>query len=303
LYTAQGSVKYSIMLNGFDKQWSAWSKKTEKDYTNLSAGKYTFRVKSMNNRGIESGVKNYSFTILPPWYGTVWAMLIYIAAFAGLNYLFFIWLRNLYRKQEKKHEEEQKRLQYLFHLELEKSEKEIVKLKNEKLEAAIEHKNRELASTAMHLVQKGDLLSNFREQLMRCIKKEIAGEGMPEEFKKMLRILNEEKKMDKDWEQFAIHFDGVQGDFLKILKQQYPSLSPNEQKLCAYLRMNLSTKEIAQLENISVRGVEISRYRLRKKLNIQKETNLPDFLLALHTADSIDMIIMPVNGTVHAVKN
>jgi DNA-binding CsgD family transcriptional regulator len=293
-------VRYSIMLQGFDKEWSAWSKKTEKDYTNLSAGKYIFLVKSINNRGIESAVKKYSFTILPPWYRTIAAMLAYLVIFIGLNYLFFTWLRKLYRKQEKKHEEEQKRLQYLFHLELEKSEKEIVKLKNEKLEAAIEHKNRELASTAMHLVQKGELLGNFREQLMRCIKKETAGEAMPEEFKKMLRILNEEKKMDKDWDQFANHFDGVQGDFLKILKQHYPSLSPNEQKLCAYLRMNLSTKEIAQLENISVRGVEISRYRLRKKLNIQKETNLPDFLLALHTADKI---ITPANGAGHAIKN
>lgn len=300
MYTAQSSIRYSIMLKGFDKEWSALSKKTEKDYTNLPAGKYVFQVKSVNNRGIESAVKSYAFTVLPPWYSTVTAMVIYAILFIGLNYLFFTWLRKLYRSQEQKHEEEQKRLQYLFHLELEKSEKEIVKLKNEKLEAEIDHKNRELASTAMHLVQKGELLGNFREQLMRSIKKETAGESIPEEFKKMLKILNEEKKMDKDWEQFAIHFDGVQGDFLKILKQHYPALSANEQKLCAYLRMNLSTKEIAQLENISVRGVEISRYRLRKKLNMQKDTNLPDFLLALHTPDTLTK---PANGTEHAINN
>jgi DNA-binding CsgD family transcriptional regulator len=88
--------------------------------------------------------------------------------------------------------------------------------------------------------------------------------------------------MDKEWEQFAVHFDKVHSDFLQNIKTIYPALSAHELKLCAYLRMNLSSKEIAQLENISVRGVELSRYRLRKKLKIPSETNLFDFLLGLH---------------------
>ena len=99
--------------------------------------------------------------------------------------------------------------------------------------------------------------------------------------------LEEENKMDKDWEQFAVHFDKVHSDFLRILKSAYPSLSAHEMKLCAYLRMNLSSKEIAQLENISTRGVEISRYRLRKKLKIATETNLFDFLMELHAKGAI----------------
>ena len=102
-----------------------------------------------------------------------------------------------------------------------------------------------------------------------------------DDFKKILHILKEENKLDKDWEQFASHFDSVHTSFLRILKQKYPLVSAHELKLCAYLRMNLSSKEIAQLENISVRGVEISRYRLRKKLQIPTETNLFDFLLQL----------------------
>jgi DNA-binding CsgD family transcriptional regulator len=90
--------------------------------------------------------------------------------------------------------------------------------------------------------------------------------------------------MDQGWEQFAFHFDRVHSDFLAALKQEYPQLTANEQKLCAYLRMNLSTKEIAGLMNISVRGVEISRYRLRKKLQIPTETNLFQFLLAIKSS-------------------
>ncbi len=281
LFVAQNSVKYSYILDGYDKDWSAWSKKTEKDYTNLPAGKYTFHVKSKSNRGNESATSSYSFSILPPWYFTTLAFCLYVILFISFNYLLFKWLRKQFLVQQKKHEEEQKRLQYLHQLELEKSEKEIVKLRNEKLEAEIGHKNKELASAAMHLVQKGELLGNVREELLR-FKKVSNGEGSSEELKKMLKILNEENKMDKDWEQFAVHFDNVHSDFLQILKSVYPNLSAHELKLSAYLRMNLSSKEIAQLENISVRGVEISRYRLRKKLKIPTETNLFDFLIALH---------------------
>jgi DNA-binding CsgD family transcriptional regulator len=73
----------------------------------------------------------------------------------------------------------------------------------------------------------------------------------------------------------------VHNDFLILLKEKYPSLKPHELKLCAFLRMNLSSKEIAGLMNISVRGVEISRYRVRKKLQIPTEVNLAEFLLSI----------------------
>jgi DNA-binding CsgD family transcriptional regulator len=76
----------------------------------------------------------------------------------------------------------------------------------------------------------------------------------------------------------------VHSDFLFTLKEKYPDLKAHELKLCAYLRMNLSSKEIAQLMSISVRGVEISRYRLRKKLDIPTETNLFQFLFDIHLA-------------------
>jgi DNA-binding CsgD family transcriptional regulator len=130
----------------------------------------------------------------------------------------------------------------------------------------------------MHLVQKGELLANIKEEMTR-LKKSYNGTQPPEDFKKILRVLNEENQMDKDWEQFAIHFDKVHRDFLRSLKQKFSNLSAHELKLSAYLRMNLSSKEIAQLEHISVRGVEISRYRLRKKLQIPTETNLFEFLM------------------------
>jgi DNA-binding CsgD family transcriptional regulator len=111
------------------------------------------------------------------------------------------------------------------------------------------------------------------------LKKHSGGELVPEDLKKLIRALKDDDHMEEDWKQFATHFDSVHLDFLRSIKKQYPGLTPNELKLCAYLHMNLSSKDVAQHMKISVRGVEISRYRLRKKLQISKETNLFEFLL------------------------
>ncbi|MEO7483039.1 MAG: LuxR C-terminal-related transcriptional regulator, partial [Ferruginibacter sp.] len=196
------------------------------------------------------------------------------------NYLLYLFLKKKFREQQARHEEEQRRLQYMHQLELDKTDKEIVKLQNEKLEAEIQHKNNELASVAMHLVQKGELIGKIKNQVVKMKSQDSAKD--PEGIKKIIKVISEEDKIDKQWEQFTIHFDNVHSDYLSALKSRFPLLSANELKLSAYLRMNLSTKEIAQLMNISTRGVEISRYRLRKKLGIATEVNLFEFLLDIH---------------------
>ncbi|MDF2188025.1 triple tyrosine motif-containing protein [Paraflavitalea sp. CAU 1676] len=284
LYGQQANITYSYQLKGFDAGWSEWSRKTEKDYTNLSPGNYVFEVKARNNLGNESVITSYHFRVMPPWYQSWWAYGVYTLALFGLALVLYKRQQKKFQRQQQRHEEEQRRLLYLHQLELEKSEKEIVKLRNEKLESEIDHKNKELASSAMHLVQKGELIGRIKEELTKLKKLPTQGEEA-DELKKLLRILHEEDKVDQGWEQFAFHFDRVHSDFLVALKERYPLLTANEIKLCAYLRMNLSTKEIAQLMNISVRGVEISRYRLRKKLQIATETNLFQFLLNIKSTN------------------
>lgn len=279
VYAQQSNIEYSYFLEGFDEKWSEFSTKTEKEYTNLPSGKYSFKVKARNNLGAEAEAGSYNFTVLPPWYFSFWAYAVYICLFIYGNFLFFNFQHKKFEQQQQKHEDEQKRLLYLHQLELEKNEKEIVKLRNEKLEAEIAHKNTELASTAMHLVHKGELLGKVKEQMIK-LKKTSDNEKDADDVKKIIRTISDDDKKDEQWEQFAIHFDKVHSDFLVLLKAKHPNLTANELKLCAYLRMNLATKEIAQLMNISVRGVEISRYRLRKKLAVPTDMNLFEFLLA-----------------------
>ena len=281
-------MEYSYLLENFDKEWSDWSKKSEKDYTNLSPGIYMFKVKGRNHKNNESSVCTYTFIIKAPWYQTVWAYVVYLALFIGLIYYFYKLQEKRHLKnqekelllQRQKSAEEQRQLVYAHQLDLERSEKEVANLKNEKLEAEIEFKNSELASTAMNLVQRKEFMLKIKDELQVLIKSGKEG-TQNVELKKILRLLTEDKKTNEEWEQFSIHFNKVHGDFLMAIKKKYPSINQQELKLCAYLIMNLSSKEIAQLMCISVRGVEISRYRLRKKLQIPTETNLFEFLFEI----------------------
>jgi len=97
-------------------------------------------------------------------------------------------------------------------------------------------------------------------------------------IRRIIKIINEQLEINDDWERFSLYFDKANNDFLKILKENFPLLTPTDLKLCAYLRLNLSTKAIADLLNLSIRGVESSRYRLRKKLDLSNDITLSDFL-------------------------
>jgi len=273
----QSSLEFSYYLEGFDQDWSNWGSNDEKEYTNLPAGTYVFHVKARYSPSYESVPYKYTFTIKPPWYTTIWAYALYILL--GVLLLFSI-LKYQAVRHRKKLEEEQRQLAYQHQLELAKSEKELIRLQNEKLGLEISHKNAELASATMNLVQKKEFILKLKAELQQLQKAVKVGDDNPE-LKKVLKALSEEEKLDEEWEQFSQHFNNVHGDFINILKNKYPSLKPHELRLCAYLRMNLSSKEIAPLMSISLRGVEISRYRLRKKISLPTETNLVQFLMDL----------------------
>ncbi|MFP5040652.1 triple tyrosine motif-containing protein [Parasediminibacterium sp. JCM 36343] len=282
LFGYETNIEYSFHLKGFDNNWSEWTKRTEKEYTNLPQGSYTFEMKVRNNLGKESPVATYAFKMLPPWYQTIWAYLLCLVAFVLFNYGLFLFLKNKFRQQKAKYEKEQERLLYIYELEKAKTDSELIGLRNEKLESDINFKNSELASSAMHLLKKGELLSKMKGELAQ-IMKEIDNQHAIAALKKMIKTLSEDEHMDEEWENFTNHFDKVHSDFLSELKELHPGITANELKLSAYLRMNLTTKEIAQLMNISVRGVEIGRYRLRKKLAIQSEMSLFDYLSGIKT--------------------
>jgi ligand-binding sensor domain-containing protein/DNA-binding CsgD family transcriptional regulator len=265
-------ITYSFWLEGFEKNWTTNVTSWQKEYTNLEPGNYTFHVKAAISDTAEGAEQTISFSVLPPWYSSLWGLIVLFIILI-IILLSLIWLpRRKYVKELAKKEN-------VLITERQRSEEELTKLQKINLEKEVEFQNKELASATMHLVQKGKILQDIKDALTKI---QAEKSGTPEkEIHGLIRAIDEDVRLDQNWEQFERHFDRVHVDFLQRVRDQFPQLTPNDHKLCAYLRMNLSTKEIATVLNISVRGVEISRYRLRKKLDLESEDNLTEFILAI----------------------
>ncbi|MEQ8926253.1 MAG: two component regulator three y domain-containing protein, partial [Fulvivirga sp.] len=157
-------------------------------------------------------------------------------------------------------------------------QKELQKLKEEQIQSELRHVNNLLAASTMNLVVKNEFMENIKEELNEVRQRGAA----PETSKSLERIIKEidtTLKLQEDWKQFEYHFDKVHGDFLTRLTTEFTDLTPGEQKLSAFLRLKMDTKEIANLMGVSLRGVEVARYRLRKKLGLDKHQNLSKFIL------------------------
>lgn len=271
-------LRFQYWLQGLEPGYGDWVEKREKAYTNLREGKYTFHAKSKNLYGEISEVATYSFEILPPWYRSKGAYFVYFLLLILISYLVYRIIEKRYQKKEQLLKSASTKVIQEKETELKNTQAQFEKLKTEKLKQEIQLKDKELAAATMHLITKNGFIDHMRNNL-NAITKKSKNQEVKNEIQKVIKNIERNFSGDQDWEQFEIHFDQVHGDFMSRFKKEYSSLSPQEIKLSAYLRMNLSTKEIAYLMNISIRGVEIARYRLRKKLNLERAENLQEFIL------------------------
>jgi DNA-binding CsgD family transcriptional regulator len=125
----------------------------------------------------------------------------------------------------------------------------------------------------MSLIKKNEFLGNLKD--------ELKSKGQGQDLNSIVKIIDQNLNNTDDWKFFQEAFNNADKDFLKKVKTIHPSLTPNDLKLCAYLRLNLSSKEIAPLLNISPRSVEVKRYRLRKKMELEHEVSLTNYILEL----------------------
>jgi DNA-binding CsgD family transcriptional regulator len=214
----------------------------------------------------------YSFTILKPFYATNLAIFIYIILLLIISNYIHKAYRSYYHKQREKLIEENNLLLEIKELEM---EQQLMKLENEQLSQDVDMKNRELAVTSMTLNSKNELLTFIKEDLKKT------SENGDSSVKSVIRTINKNITEEDSWKVFKEAFDNADKDFLKKIKQAHQLLTPNDLRLCAYLRLNLSSKEIAPLLNISVRSVEIKRYRLRKKMELPHEQGLVEYILSV----------------------
>lgn len=275
-------LEYSYRLYPIAEKWSDWDKSTEREFAFLPSGKYSLEIRARNAYGDVSKKTSIQFVVMEPWYSTPLA----VVSLAGATFLFFVLFSFFQRRKHKEEKAELNRSkveaikmkdQEISEIE-EESRSKIDKLKNEKLKNEIQHKNSQLTSVTTHLLQKNELLKEIAKNIESSIEKS----GSKGDLKKIVKSIERNLTDDESWDQFSIHFNEVHGDFFNKLTARNIKLTPQETKLAAYLRMNMSSKEIANLMNISVRGVELARYRLRKKLDLDRDQKLVEYLLEIN---------------------
>lgn len=275
---------YAYKLEGNDsKEWSEYSENHIKEFTNLKEGKYTFYVKIITNKEKEPITTSFDFEVLPPWYRTWWAYLSYlILVLAVITFTYYKISENQKRIIKRKNQEiiQQK---VKFKEESAKKDQKIDSLKEKNLQTDLKHKSDELVKTTMNIVRKNEMLQAIRKEAV-SISRSIEEENLPTIRRKMIRLISHidtNIEHDDDLNAFQTSFDSLHQDFFEKLDKLLPGLNKKDKLLCAYIKMDLMSKEIAPLLNISLRGVEISRYRLRKKLQLSTEDNLAEFLQRL----------------------
>lgn len=270
---------YSHYLAGSDVTWSEWSSNRMILFNKLSPGSHQLFVKVKNPQGVESTQMITTIHVSPPWYKSIYAILVYVLI--GLLLLYY-WYNNLKQKhtiEKIRLEEKNKALKQQVEKDATIAQAEIIRLQNEKLKAEIQYKNKELTSFTYNLVEKNELIQAIRSLITNLEKRLKDNPEIKKELKQIHKLTEQNTHEEEEWSTFIASFDEVHADFFKRLNAEFKDLSPTDYKMCTYLRMNLSSKEIASLMNISIRSVETNRYRLRKKLNLSSETNLTQYIM------------------------
>jgi DNA-binding NarL/FixJ family response regulator len=238
---------------------------------NLSSGKYQISI--YDNTGIEMmELANFSFSVKMPWFASFWMILLYMIFLIFLLYLYYRWNKVRFKEKFKLKEEELKHANKLRQMELEaKNLLKIQEYEKHILENQVQMKANELAGKSLSLAKQTELI----ESIQAIIETENNTQSLKSKIQKAVKI----NKLNKnEWKSFETNLLKSNEDFVKNLTHKYPTLTSKDLKLCIYLKMNLASKEIAPLMNISYRGVELHRYRLRKKLKIGQDENLNSFM-------------------------
>jgi ligand-binding sensor domain-containing protein/DNA-binding CsgD family transcriptional regulator len=252
-------VKYQYKLDGFTNNWSNWSEISQASFENLSFGNYILNVRSKVGNKLSKNNITYNFKVSRPFYLSNFILIVYLLIFLLIAFITHKMYKRDYKKKLKREQSE--------------SEKIIIQIKNQQLNDAIESQNRELTISKMSIIKKNELLNG--------IKKELKSHEYPKNIRTVNKLIDDNLNNTKDWEFFVKAFNNTDKGFLDKIKSLHHGLSANDLRFCVYLRLNLSSKEIADLLNITVKSVETKRYRLRKRMGLPHEENLIDYILSL----------------------
>ncbi|WP_139255650.1 helix-turn-helix and ligand-binding sensor domain-containing protein [Flavobacterium fryxellicola] len=220
-------------------------------------------------------LSNFQFIVAKPWYFSLWMVALYLLVIGLILYLYYKWNKMRYVQKLALRDEEVKHQKEILEMEL-KADNELNIQEYEKhiLELELQSKSSEVAGKSLSIAKQSEMIENIQG----ILDSDMDFNKLKSEIKKVIKINAVNKH---EWETFENNLNQIHNEFIIHLSKKYPALTSKDIKLCIYLKMNLSSKEIAPMMNISFRGVELHRYRLRKKLNLTQEENLSKFLLTL----------------------
>ncbi len=288
-YRTDEGVAYSYLLENYDTEWSPWSASDSKEYTRLREGDYTLRIRSADAYNQQTGECGFRFTILPPWYRSIWAKIFYLIVLLVVIWILVRTLRRISARaaidMAKRKEKEMEAVRHAAREEALRKDYEIAALKSQQLEDDIKHKSEEISNITMNVVRKNEILLDIADRLTKIQDhQEVKAHRTPDvqrQLAKIQSVIRDNISHDDDWKDFTRNFDKAYDNYTLKLRQMHPDLSEGDLRMCCYLRMGLASKDIAPLLNISYRSVEMARYRLRKKMNLTRDVNLTDYLQRL----------------------
>lgn len=241
---------------------------------NLSSGSHSVVIFKNDGANYDK-VSSFDFRVAQPWYFSFWMIFLYFSVIGAVLFFYYKWNKLRYTQKLKLQAEELKHQREILEMELKKeNELNVQEYEKHILELELQSKSSEVAGKSLSIAKQSEMIENIQN----ILNSEKDFNKLKSEIKKAIKI-NEVNK--HEWEIFETNLNQIHNEFIINLSKKYPHLTPKDIKLCVYLKMNLSSKEIAPMMNISFRGVELHRYRLRKKLNLTQEDNLSKFLLSL----------------------
>lgn len=275
----ESDVQYQYYLEGFSERWSSFSSKDEVEFLGLREGNYELHIIAKKGDKITT-IKKFVIQIEAPWYRTFWSYLVYII----LIFALFQLLRQIHDrrlKNQKKHLLEKERIS--LKEQAEKHEQEILLEKQKQLELEqsilkeeIKNKTKELATKAKNDDDKIRLLQIINDKILEAESNPNISKLKLGEIRRMLKSY-----LEIEDHTFEIQMDELHQEFFKVMKKKFPNLSIYDLRMCAYLKIGLNSKEIADIFQVLPSSINVSRSRLRKKLNLSQDEDLYEFLNSL----------------------
>ena len=268
-YTNPDKNQYAYKMEGYDEGWiNGTADRRVVNYTDLPFGDYIFKLKTSNNSGIWGDTERHlNIKISPPVWATNWFK---VLSFLILLLMVYIAFRIYIGIQT---EESSRKLL--------EAEQEILKLKNQNLEQTVRNKNAELSAALLQTAHKNNTFSDLKEEIRSIFVTDLERDEKRLKLSRLLRKIDTEIKSEDYWMQFQFNFDQVYQDFSSRLSSQHPTLTVNDLRLSSLIKVKLTNREIASILNISIRGVEKAKYRLKKKLELDAEQQLTEYIYNL----------------------